>query len=87
MDDDSVGGERDAVQDDGSAAGGENGGEPQALASGTFAVYEDGAGGFVLVTNMPDHGGVARRHIPSALVKMVTGGGMLSRKLGGIFGG
>lgn len=61
--------------------------EPVLMCQGTFAIYEDGQGGFMLVTDMPDHGGVARRHIPAALVKMASGGGMLSRKFAGLFGG
>lgn len=58
---------------------------PAPLAAGTFAIYEDGQGGYVLVTDMPGSG-VQRKHIPAALVKLVTGGGVLSRRLGAIFG-
>lgn len=58
--------------------------EPVPVIAGTFALYEDGQGGYVLVTNTQT--GEDRRHIPAALVKMATGGGVLSRKLAGIFG-
>ena len=60
---------------------------PVPMCAGTFAIYEDGLGGFMLVTDMPNHGGVAKRHIPAALVKMATGGGMISRRFAGLFGG
>lgn len=62
------------------------GGTPPApMLAGTFAIYEDGQGGYVLVTDTPDHG-MMRKHIPAGLVKLATGGGMVSRKLAGIFG-
>ncbi len=66
--------------------------EVQPVAAGTFAIYEDGQGGYVLVTQMPsavteeNPEGVARKHIPGALVKMATGGGLLGRRLGSLFG-
>lgn len=53
------------------------------VAAGTFVIYEDGKGGFVLVTDMPEQGGVRHQHIPRALIKMVTGGG---GKLAALFG-
>jgi hypothetical protein len=55
------------------------------MISGWFALYEDGEGGFVLVTET-DKGGLQRKHIPSAIVKIATGGGILGRKLGSLFG-
>jgi hypothetical protein len=58
---------------------------PEPMLAGTFALYEDGQGGFVLVTDTEDHG-EQRKHIPAALVKMATGGGLIGRKLAGIFG-
>lgn len=58
---------------------------PTPALAGTFAIYEDGNGGFVLVTETDQHG-TMRKHVPAALVKMATGGGMLGRKLGGLFG-
>lgn len=59
---------------------------PEPMVAGTFALYEDGVGGFVLVTQTEKFG-VDRKHIPAALVKMAMGGGILGRKLGGLFGG
>jgi hypothetical protein len=60
--------------------------QPVPMLAGTFAIYEDGAGGFVLVTETTEHG-VQRKVIPAALVKMATGGGMLGRRFAGLFGG
>lgn len=59
---------------------------PAPVAAGTFAIYEDGHGGYVLVADMPAHGGITRRHIPAAIVKMATGSGILARRLGGLIG-
>ncbi len=59
--------------------------DPQPVIAGTFALYEDGEGGFVLVTQTDKHG-IDRKHIPKALVKMATGGGIIGRKFGGLFG-
>lgn len=59
---------------------------PAPVAAGTFAIYEDGQGGYVLVADMPAHGGITRRHIPAAIVKMATGGGLIARRFGGLFG-
>lgn len=50
------------------------------LAAGTFAIWDDGAGGLVLVAH-PHGGEVQRRHVPAAMVKMGQ------RLFGGIFGG
>jgi hypothetical protein len=47
--------------------------------AGTFAIYEDGHGGFVLVTDT-EHG-TDRKHIPSTFVKLALRGG-LGRFLG-----
>src|SRR3954469_16701086 len=66
------------------AAAGADG--PTPVIAGTFAVYEDGRGGYVLVTDTAQYG-TDRRHIPAAMVKMASGGGILSRKLAGVFGG
>jgi hypothetical protein len=60
--------------------------QPVAMLAGTFAIYEDGAGGFVLVTETTEHG-VQRKVIPAALVKMATGGGVFARRFAGLFGG
>jgi hypothetical protein len=57
---------------------------PEAVIAGTFALYEDGAGGYVLVTETVAHG-TQRKHIPAGLVKLATGGGMLSRRLNAAF--
>lgn len=62
------------------------GAAPLAMLEGTFAIYQDGHGGFVLVTDTVQHG-TDRRHIPAAMVKLATGGGMISRRLAGMFGG
>lgn len=55
---------------------------PDPLLHGTFALYPDGAGGFVLVTETDAHG-VNRKHIPSAMVKLamkaINGGGLLAK--------
>jgi hypothetical protein len=58
---------------------------PAPMLAGTFAIYEDGTGGYVLVTDTQDHG-VSRKHIPAAMVKMVTGGGLLAKRFAGVFG-
>lgn len=42
------------------------------MIAGTFAIYEDGKGGMVLVTDTDQHGTI-RKRIPAALVKMVSG--------------
>lgn len=53
---------------------------PAPILAGTFALYHDGDGGFVLVT---DHGeGPQRKHIPAALVKLATRSGALGRIFG-----
>lgn len=54
---------------------------PAPMLAGTFAVYEDGQGGFVLVTQTEQHG-VDRRHIPAGLVKMAMGNGIVGKTLG-----
>lgn len=61
------------------------GDEPTPAVAGTFAIYPDGKGGYVLVTDVG--GTVERRHIPAAVVKMVSGGGMFARKFAQVFGG
>lgn len=53
--------------------------------AGTFALYEDGTGGFVLVTDVG--GEVTRKHIPAALVRMAMGDGAISRKVRALMGG
>lgn len=50
--------------------------------AGTFAIYEDGSGGYVLVTDT-GLGGTDRRHIPGALIKMVMKTGALTKIFGG----
>lgn len=55
------------------------------LMAGTFALYGDGKGGLVLVTETAD-GGVQRRQIPARLIKLATGGGILGSQLAKIFG-
>lgn len=58
---------------------------PTAVLEGTFALYPDGQGGYVLVTYTEAHG-LDRKHIPAALVKMATGGGVIGRRFAGLFG-
>jgi hypothetical protein len=53
--------------------------------AGTFAVYEDGKGGYVLVTDVG--GDVTRKAIPAALVKMATGNGVLAGRMRALMGG
>lgn len=60
-------------------------GSPLPVMSGTFALYEDGKGGFVLVTDMA--GTVQRKHIPAGLVKMAMGDGAMSKRLRAMMGG
>lgn len=59
---------------------------PKAMLAGTFAIYEDGRGGFVLVTDTTEYG-ERRNHIPAAMVKVVSGGGLIGSRLRGLFGG
>jgi hypothetical protein len=58
---------------------------PTPLIAGTFALYDDQNGGYVLVTETTEHG-LTRKHIPAAMVKLATGGGLLGRKLAGLVG-
>lgn len=48
--------------------------------AGTYAVYEDGSGGYMLVTD-DMHLGVQRKKIPAALIKMLDGNGFLGKML------
>jgi hypothetical protein len=57
---------------------------PVPVIAGTFAIYEDGRGGFVLVTDTEQHG-QRRDHIPSAVVRLASGGGLIGRKFKGLF--
>lgn len=65
---------------------------PAPVIAGTFAIYEDGRGGYVLVTDTEAHG-ISRQHIPGALIKLAgggllgVGGGALGRRLLGKLGG
>lgn len=52
---------------------------PVPAIAGTFAIYEDGSGGYVLVTDTTEHG-TMRKHIPSTIVKLMGG------KFGALFG-
>lgn len=54
--------------------------QPTPLAAGTFALYDDGHGGFVLVTDMG--GGPIRKHIPGTIVKLISRGGMMGKLFG-----
>jgi hypothetical protein len=53
---------------------------PTPVIAGTFAIYEDGDGGFVLVTDTGE--GPQRKHIPSAIIKLVTRTGALGKLFG-----
>lgn len=55
--------------------------EPKPLLAGTFALYDDLNGGYVLVTETPDHG-IVKKSIPGMLVKLMRGG-----PIGKFFGG
>jgi len=62
---------------------------PVPLLAGSFALYDDGQGGFILVTKTVQQG-VNRAHIPRKLVKLGTalsggkeGGGFFGRLVGG----
>lgn len=44
---------------------------PTPLIAGTFAAYDDGVGGYVLVTDTHEHG-TMRRHIPGKMVKLAA---------------
>ncbi len=61
------------------------GAEVAPMLAGKFAIYEDGKGGFILMTETEGHG-VQRKHIPAALVKLATSPGILGRKFAGILG-
>lgn len=54
------------------------------IAAGTYAVYEDGAGGFMFVI-APREGGTFKHHVPAAMVKMAArfGGLDITKLLGG----
>lgn len=56
--------------------------QPEPAISGTFAIYEDGQGGYVLVTDIG--GSIERKHIPAKVVKM--GSALMGRQLAGLFG-
>lgn len=58
---------------------------PAPMLAGTYAVYEDGAGGYVIVAETSDNATI-RKHIPHGLVKMLTGGGLLARKFREVIG-
>lgn len=68
----------------GSAAAGAA--EKVPVLSGEFAFYEDGKGGYALTADTVEFGHIEKR-LPAALVKLVTGGGIVSRKLAGLVDG
>lgn len=64
---------------------------PPPVFAGTFAIYADGSGGYVLVVAHAD-GTTDRKHIPAAMVKLAqsgflekvsSGGGFLGKLIGG----
>jgi len=60
-------------------------GGPVPQLAGTFALYDDDHGGYVLVTDVG--GDVTRKHIPAALVRMAMGDGVVSRRVRALMGG
>lgn len=71
---------------DGKPLGWEDGRDgPAPILAGTFAIYEDGGGGFVLVTDVA--GDVTRKHVPAAVVKLAMGEGAISRRVRAMMGG
>lgn len=58
--------------------------EPVPVLAGTFALYDDGKGGYVLVTDVG--GETTRKAIPAALVKMATGNGAVSKHVRRLMG-
>ena len=58
---------------------------PIPVLAGTFALYDDGHGGYVLVTDVG--GEVTKKAIPAALVKMATGNGAMSKHVRRLMGG
>lgn len=56
--------------------------QPEPELAGTFAIYADGHGGYVLVTDTVDQG-TTRKHIPAAIVRLATGNGVLGKIFGG----
>ena len=56
------------------------------ILAGTFAVYTAPDGGYVLVTDIPGQG-VTHKHLPGALVRMVTGDGIMGRTMSKFLGG
>lgn len=59
--------------------------EPVPMMAGTFALYDDGHGGIVLVTDV--NGEITKKAIPAALVKLATGDGMMARQMQRLMGG
>lgn len=60
---------------------------PQPIAAGTYAVYDDGNGGAVLVLQ-PKGGETMTKHLPAALIKMAERfGGAGAGPFAGLFGG
>lgn len=58
---------------------------PVPLAAGTYAIYDDGHGGYVMVAATSD-GAVHHKHIPAAMVKMATMAMGGNSPLAGLFG-
>jgi len=59
--------------------------EPTPFMAGTFALYEDGHGGYVLVTQVNDE--ITRKHIPAGIVKLAMGNGLVARQMRSLMGG
>ena len=56
------------------------------IIGGTFALYHDGNGGFVLVTDTTERG-IERQHLPKAMVRLASRLGVAGSKVAGIIGG
>lgn len=59
---------------------------PVPLYAGTYAIYDDDAGGVMLVVGQST-GEVVRKHIPAAMMKMAERFGGAGSGLAGLFGG
>lgn len=53
---------------------------PTPVLAGTFAIYHDGDGGFVLVTDTGE--GPQRKHIPAAIIKLAARTGAIGKFFG-----
>ncbi len=59
--------------------------QPRPVFAGTFAIYQDGRGGFMLVVQHED-GTIDQKHIPAGMVKLAQSG-FMEKMMGGGSGG